>query len=509
MALGSLLILTILVSVVAFILSAQRRPRESKEPINVPGHPVFGHLPGMIRHGTTYPVLLGQANDHPPIYTIRMFGQRIYTVSSPDLASAVTRKQKHLDTETQFIITVFQNMLGADKAAMKLLLSSTKPAAKKARTPFREEMRTIEHRLLAAGEPMQEFYEAMITDVSKRIGPSGLDGSNTAVPLLRLLEGVLITAAGTALYGKNNPLVVDPSLGRDYWLYDSQMSLFLLNFLPKYTVPEAFKARERLVAAFSAYHIRGGEDDMSEIVRRRSDVARRYGCSDDYLGRSEVELLNGLLSNMVPTVFWMLVHIILDPGLADHVSAEVETFVRKTAPDTLSLAPIEIRKDCPVLVATYQEALRLYSSSARAYQVMEDFMLTDDCLLKKNSIVTIPAETIHRNPKNWGHDALEFNVDRWFKSDRTLNSSAWVPFGGGSSICPGRFFVFDMILSTVIVVLHGYKLSAPGIQQPPGRKTRVMSGIRIPTDDVDIIATPRQQGSVNRWVFERKALKAT
>ncbi|KAJ0417993.1 cytochrome P450 [Aspergillus carlsbadensis] len=509
MALTTLLIATFLVSLVAVILLSKRPSRETKEPTVVPGHPILGHMPGMIRHGTTYPVLLGRQNDHPPIYAIRMFGQRIYTVSSPELASIVMRKQKHLDTETQFIITVFQNMLGADKAAMKLLLSSTKPAAKKARTPFREEMRSIEHKLLAAGEPMEAFYNSMITEVSEKIGPSGLDNPGNAVPLLELLEGVLITAAGTALYGKKNPFVANLSLGRDYWLYDSQMSLFLLNLIPKYTVREAFKARERLVAAFSEYHIRGGEEDMSDIVRQRCEVARRYGCSDDYLGRSEVELLNGLLSNMVPTVFWMLVHIILDPSLAERVSSEVESFVQKPDLDTLSLAPGEIRRGCPSLVATYQEALRLYSSSARAYQVMEDFMLTDDCLLKKNSIITIPAETIHRNPKNWGPDALEFNVDRWFKSDRTLNSSAWVPFGGGSSICPGRFFVFDMILSTVIVVLYGYDLRAPETKQAPGRKTRVMSGIRIPTDDVHVIAARKEQAKDRNWVIDRKSRQAS
>ena len=112
-------------------------------------------------------------------------------------------------------------MLGADKAAMKLLLSSTKPAAKKARTPFREEMRSIEHKLLAAGEPMEAFYEGMITEVSRKVGPSGLDGAENGVPLLELLEEVLIAAAGTALYGKNNPLVTNRRLGKDYWYVPS------------------------------------------------------------------------------------------------------------------------------------------------------------------------------------------------------------------------------------------------------------------------------------------------
>ncbi|KAL2840644.1 hypothetical protein BJX68DRAFT_271594 [Aspergillus pseudodeflectus] len=117
------------------------------------------------------------------------------------------RKQKHLDTETQSIITVFQICSGPIKPRMKLLLASTQPAAKKARTPFREEMRSTEHKLLAAGELMKTFYEDMITEVSRNIGPFALDISENAVPLLHLLEQVLITAARTALYGKNSPLV--------------------------------------------------------------------------------------------------------------------------------------------------------------------------------------------------------------------------------------------------------------------------------------------------------------
>ncbi|KAL4886417.1 cytochrome P450 [Aspergillus karnatakaensis] len=505
MAASGLIIPTIVVGVLVIILFTRKLQNTSKDPITIPGHPLFGHLPGILRHGTTLPLLLAQQNNYPPIYAITMFGQRAYTISSPELASLVTRKQKHLDTETQFLITVFKNMLGVDKAAMKLLLESTKPAARKARTPFREEMRAVEHKLLASGEHVEKLYGGMMGEVSRMVGALGSKNKNK-ISLLRFLEQVMITAAGTGLYGRDNPFVEKPSLGRDYWIYDSQMSLFLLNLLPEYTVPEAYRARERLVNALSDYHVSGGQPDMSEIIRRRSEIARRYGCSNDYLGRSEVELLNGLLSNMVPTIFWMLVHIMLDPSLAQRVMNEVNDLIDTERPATASLNPAEIRTKCPVLVATYQEALRLYASSARAYQVMEDFELTDDILLRKGSLVTIPAENIHRNPRNWGADALKFHVDRWLKADKPANSSAWVPFGGGSSICPGRFFVFDMILSTVVVVLHGNELGfAERTAEAPGRKTKIMSGIRIPVEDVDIVVSKRE-GSGGSWVFERKSL---
>jgi hypothetical protein len=119
MELITLLIATFLVSLVAFILLSG----ESKEPITMSAHPIFGHMLGMIRHGTRYPVLLGefatqvklyryrrrdslhrQQNDHSPIYAIRTSGERIHTVNSPDLAGVVMRKQRHLDNKALAII---------------------------------------------------------------------------------------------------------------------------------------------------------------------------------------------------------------------------------------------------------------------------------------------------------------------------------------------------------------------------------------------------------------------
>jgi hypothetical protein len=59
MELYTLLMAIFLVSLVAFFLLSKRPSGQTKEPIDVPALPIFGHMPGMIRLGTTYPVLLG------------------------------------------------------------------------------------------------------------------------------------------------------------------------------------------------------------------------------------------------------------------------------------------------------------------------------------------------------------------------------------------------------------------------------------------------------------------
>jgi cytochrome P450 len=303
-------------------------------------------------------------------------------------------------------------------------------------------------------------------------------------------------------------------------LYDSVITVFLLNFFPKYVVPKAFKARERLVDRFKVYHRNSESSDMADLIRRRVQICRQYGCSDDYLGRSELELVNGLLSNMVPTLFWMLTHIVLDGSLASTINNEVAQILQPkngegassstTNTTTLHFEFAQVRDKCPTLVATYHEVLRLYASSARAYQVTEDFMLTDNYLLRKGSMVTIPVEVLHKSPNNWGPDASQFRPNRWINPDSAPHHpAAWAPFGGGSSICPGRYFVFDLILSIAIMVLYSFDLEiVSGEKQLPERRTKIMSGVRLPEKDPDILMRRRrradQDGEVV-WSFKKEA----
>jgi hypothetical protein len=147
-----------------------------------------------------------------------VLGQRIYTICSPDLVSVLNRNQKHLDTETGFVTTVFQNMLGVDRTAMELLMSRPKPGEKIKRTPFREAIRSTEHRFLAPGESMEKLRCAMMREVSKSLG-NIIRQDKAKVQLMAWLEELLTIGAGRALYGKKSPFDMDPSLIQDYW-YD-------------------------------------------------------------------------------------------------------------------------------------------------------------------------------------------------------------------------------------------------------------------------------------------------
>lgn len=255
-------------------------------------------------------------------------------------------------------------------------------------------------------------------------------------------------------------------------------------------------ARERLAEAFTRYHRRGDGQDSSDVIRRRVEICRQHNLSEDYLGRSELELVNGLLSNMVPTIFWMLLHI-KSSGLNDLITNEISSIT--TTPEGGSNMQLDIgsvREKAPLLVATFKEVLRLYASSARAYQIIEDFYLTDEYLLKKGSMVTIPTEVLHKNPLVWGPDVLEFNHTRWLKGAKAIHSAAWAPFGGGSSICPGRHLVFIVIMATVAILLYDYDFNVSlESGDLPRRRTKIMSGVRLP--EKDVLVTLRYKKSIS------------
>lgn len=154
----------------------------------------------------------------PPIYTVHILGQKFYTVNSGEVAALMSRKVKQLDAETGFIVVVFQNMLGVDKTSMKTLVAKPNPGEKGRRTPYREEMRTTEHKLLAPGESNHEFYARIMNsfvDVLQSMTREVED--HTQIKLMAWLEELYTRASGAGLYGKHSPFETQRRLVGDYW----------------------------------------------------------------------------------------------------------------------------------------------------------------------------------------------------------------------------------------------------------------------------------------------------
>jgi cytochrome P450 len=117
----------------------------------------------------------------------------------------------------------------------------------------------------------------------------------------------------------------------------------------------------------------------------------------------------------------------------------------------------------PLLSSVFTETLRLRMSTIPTRQLRADLEV-DGYLLKAGNCVMLPSWLAHTDAE-WsteGHPATMFWAERFLPSDNgggdSVTSSQpkagrYFPFGGGSSMCPGRFFAKQEILTAVAVMI--------------------------------------------------------
>lgn len=75
-----------------------------------------------------------------------------------------------------------------------------------------------------------------------------------------------------------------------------------------------------------------------------------------------------------------------------------------------------------------------------------------------NTVLSVPAYTIHHSTEIWGPDAEEFDPDRWDKerlTDRQIN--AFIPFSYGPRSCVGRNVAEMELMLIVSTVFRRYE----------------------------------------------------
>ena len=225
------------------------------------------------------------------------------------------------------------------------------------------------------------------------------------------------------------------------------------------------------------------------------------------MARLEVGTLLGILVNTIPTMFYMLYFIFSDDSLLKEARTEVEACVTSSDKqgDELSLDTTKIRDECPLLFSIFQEVLRYYSRGATARLVVEDTMLNGRFLLKKNAVVLMPTFVIHTDPLAW--DPSEFNPRRFVKGEggvKRSSAASYRPFGGGSTLCPGRYFATAEVLDLTAMLVHQYEVKPVSGEWklPAAVQPNLAVNIFPPRTDAMVRMTPRKGLEAAEWVFD-------
>ena len=113
------------------------------------------------------------------------------------------------------------------------------------------------------------------------------------------------------------------------------------------------------------------------------------------------------------------------------------------------------------LMMVIQESIRLYGPAViTAREAFSDIKLGGFVVPKGVHIWSlIPA--MHRDPENWGLDALEFKPERFAHgiSKACKYPQAYIPFGYGSRLCPGQNFAMLQLKVVLSLILSNFSFT--------------------------------------------------
>ena len=296
--------------------------------------------------------------------------------------------------------------------------------------------------------------------------------------------------------------------------------MLIVNIAPNITAPKGHRGRENVADAFAEYFRQAGQETAAALTKGRYAKNTKYNISIEDMAHFELANMIGILVNTAPATFWTITNMLADPILLADARRELDA-VLSIAQDKDGSGPMRIidvtklKTDCPLLLSTFQEVLRTRSHNASVRWVMEDTMLCDRYLMKKDAIIQMPSMVVHSEPNNWGPNAKEFDARRFIKSQQKSDKqfkqhpAAFRAFGGGSTLCPGRHFATTEILSVVAMFILRYDVVPIGDYGkgegqwvlPKQDSNNLATSVLPPDTDVKVNITKRKGYEDGKWSF--------
>lgn len=124
-------------------------------------------------------------------------------------------------------------------------------------------------------------------------------------------------------------------------------------------------------------------------------------------------------------------------------------------------------ENCPLLIDVWHETLRMYSHATSARAIKEDTVIGGK-LLRKGHRIMIPYRVLHFDAEVWGDEVNAFRPDRFAgRTGELTKSSSWRPFGGGKSLCSGRYVARHLAFMFVAMLLRRFDVRKLGNPEFP------------------------------------------
>ena len=451
-----------------------------------------------------------------------MGGSQLYVVNSPDLVLSLQKQPKVVSF--WYIEARFTAKLAgmSDQASEKLLENIH--AKGNDRNLLIEGLKAV-HQAMLPGEGLERMIRITGQSTTAAMEKFVMDEKARRIDLWDWVKHEITMMTTESVYGPANPYR-NPEIERSFWyvlIPNDRNRSFLAGFLthlrdfaddtvmlltglmPKVLASRAYRGRERVARAFEQYFANKDQEQGSDLVKARLRILQSDINSEDI---ARFESVNGIaiLSNSVPTAFWTLFHVFSDPATLELVRQQVQGISTSGERDGKTFHTIDLSriKELTVVASIIQESLRHRASGTGARLVMEDILLNDQYLLKKDSFLIIPNHELHFDQRTWGKKTDEFDALRFTKSNpQKIHSGAFRGFGGGVNLCPGKLFAMTEItaLVSMLVLRFDMKPAASRWIEPGQDVTNMSLAIGPPREKVVVDIIPKKD-SGGIWTFK-------
>ena len=522
------------------------RNHDPREPSYIhPSIPFIGHLIGMIRYGAKYfeyvkfvSSTLTQKHDtidladlhsarrNHPIFTLPILNSRNYIIADATIAGQIQRNNKTLSFYS-IIVEVTRRLIAFDENAARITFDNIN--GDKGPGGLMEAVHEMLNRHLAPGVALDAMTAVQMRKTGEMLEmevPMG-EGS-VEVDLYAWLRHIFSVCNAEAIYGPQNIFAVHPELEEEFWKFEDGMLGLVIDVVPQITARKAFYSRKRVLGGLIEYVETGAYKKASPLIQERVSTNLNFGIGEQMSGHAELILMFGILGNAVPSNFWLVANIFSRPTILARVREEVEAAIRvsqqsndendEKSPNGRRQCFISskvITKLCPLLYGCYRETLRDVSLLTSARLVTEDTVAGDRYLLRKNSVVQIAGGVLHHSSDIWGHDANDFNPDRFLSFEgnadkaqasplpKGVPSAAFRAFGGGTVICPGRHFAQSELMTLAAVLSVGFHLTEPNgdpLKLPQKDEERIPLAMVKPKWDPKVKVSRRKDWEEVHWI---------
>ncbi|KAK8043460.1 cytochrome p450, partial [Apiospora rasikravindrae] len=438
-------------------------------------------------------------------FAITIFGSSLYIVTEPDHTAEVYKNTEALSMEGFTESLMRYN--GMSDAGIRKTYSPLSKDKAGFPNPHGESLGSFVRQMnihqLYPGKNLDTLDSRFLTLLDQHLRPRVMQQASAKyaisvtddtlqVPLMRWCSELMVQVSGIAYFGERLA-EIGPHIPEAFLAFDN-LGWQVLYQYPAFLTKELTRARRTVQKSLKDYfqtlqHQRTG---AVWLINELENELRALEVCDDDIAALFFNVYWGINTNTPKAAFWMLAHLLWKPSLVDEIRNETAAAFSGNRLVDLS----HLLNHCPKLDAVWHETLRLSSNAASVRLAMQDTVIGGK-LMRKGSRVMIPYRLLHQDEAVFGHNVEMFRPERFTAKGTTAvtNGPSWRPFGGGKTMCTGRYAAKHATIMFVCLVLRRFDLAVVGRTQPPEVDLgRPVLGLMSPKDKEELTVVISQRG---------------